>query len=284
MIHGMAQGGKDPSELKATWIDTLSQGLEKADEELPSDIKIDFPFYGDTLELFAKRTKLPDVQDVISKGHGQNDEFEQFMRNALDEMLAGSNITEDEVSKDAGDLPVAEKGPQNWKWIRAIARSIDRRFGDVAEFAIERFLKEVFLYVNTPGVTAAINSIVEEKTHPEETIIVSHSLGTIVGYKIALENKRRMKLRKIVTVGSPLGLNAINRHLGVPKNPAEYGWHNAFDPEDIVALHPLDDKHFPTDPEIVNNGEVKNPTENQHGIIGYLNDVLVARVICEAAL
>jgi hypothetical protein len=59
-------------------------------------------------------------------------------------------------------------------------------------------------------------------------------------------------------------------------------WYNAYDEGDIVALNPLKDPWFKTDPSINNYNRVKNHTDNRHGIVGYLNDVTVARCIAEA--
>jgi hypothetical protein len=44
-----------------------------------------------------------------------------------------------------------------------------------------------------------------------------------------------------------------------------------------AALYPLVD----VDPAITNNGTVGNQTSNRHGIVGYLNDRNIARVVCE---
>ena len=51
------------------------------------------------------------------------------------------------------------------------------------------------------------------------------------------------------------------------------------DDRDIVALYPLDTNNFPIDPEIENNTDIQNHTDNRHGIVGYLNDKEVARRI-----
>lgn len=51
----------------------------------------------------------------------------------------------------------------------------------------------------------------------------------------------------------------------------------------MVALNPLDDTFFYTDPPIINNNQVRNQTDNRHGIIGYLNDARVADIIAESA-
>jgi pimeloyl-ACP methyl ester carboxylesterase len=133
--------------------------------------------------------------------------------------------------------------------------------------------------VNLPVVTKGINAIVEAELTTEPTLVVGHSLGSVVGYKVICQNRDQMKLAGYVTVGSPLGIRAISTRLGIPENPAGDGWYNAYDDGDIVALNPLDDQYFPTHPPVTNHGGVKNSTDNQHGITGYLDDPDVAAAI-----
>lgn len=284
MIHGRAQGGKDPGELKQTWIETLETGLAAAGEQLPAGVKFDFPFYGDALDAFTEQASLPTPDDVVAKGTGQNREFELFLQTALDEIYRGSSLTEAQVTAEMTTGETREKGPQNWGWVQAIARALDKNFNGVSDWTIEKFLKDVFLYVNTPVVTKGINDIVESMIVDDEpTVVIGHSLGTVVGYRVLLANQGRLNAVKYITLGSPLGIRAISLRLGIPENTAREGWYNAYDDRDVVALNPLDDTYFPTDPEIVNNDAVKNSTKNRHGIAGYLDDADVARAIAQAA-
>ena len=51
-----------------------------------------------------------------------------------------------------------------------------------------------------------------------------------------------------------------------------------------IDRHPNEDLHFDKDnfdvaPEITNNGTVHNWTDNRHGIVGYLDDQNVAKVV-----
>lgn len=285
-IHGMAQGGKDPVTLKQTWIDTLNKGLAAAGKTLPDGVSFDFPFYGDKLVSFTSATALPMPKDVLAKGGpgGKDLKFEEFTESVLKDMLKQSVLTEKDVEAemDENDALVQEKAFQNWTWVRNIARAIDKHFPSMTEKAIEQFLSEVYLYVNSPGVTQSINAIVEKMLTDEPTVVVSHSLGTVVGYKVIMSNQSRLHLCKHVTIGSPLGIEAISSKLGIPENIALDGWYNTYDKDDIVALNPLNEKYFPTDPSIDNNNSVNNHTDNEHGIIGYLNDKNVAKVIADS--
>src|SRR5690554_3285713 len=205
-IHGRAQGGKDAEELKQTWIATLQEGLAAAGESLPDDVAFDFPYYGDALDKFTAQADLPTPDDVVAKGPGQNREFESFMQSALDEIYQGSDLTESQINAEM-TTELREKGPQNWGWVQAIARALDKHCTGASDWTIERFLKDVFLYVNRPAVTRGINEIVEAMiVDGEPTVVVAHSLGTVVGYQVILNNRPRLNVVRYITVGSPLGL------------------------------------------------------------------------------
>jgi hypothetical protein len=283
LIHGRSQGGKKPAKLEASWLDTLREGYRAANLPWPAALSVDFPYYGDELDRLVAQAALPAPEDVIRKGPGQNLQYEAFVQSALDEMRVNAAISDAEISAQLEPGAPQQKGVQNWRWVQAIARTIDRRWTSAATFTIDRFLRDVYLYVTKENVQRQIDRIVEDKITGEPTVVVAHSLGTVVAYKVILKNRARLDLRKIVTVGSPLGLKAISSKLGVPENPAgAAGWYNAFDRRDIVALNPLDATCFPTRPEITNNNGVKNDTDNRHGIVGYLNDPQVAGEIAAA--
>lgn len=282
LIHGRSQGSKNPQTLRETWIKTLKAGFKANNSTLPDKISIDFPFYGDKLDEFAAEAALPTPDDVVRKGPGTDREFEHFMQAALAEMKTTKALPDVEIQKFADPTDVQAEDIQNWGWVRAIARFIDDHFTDASDFTIKSFLEDVYLYVNIPKVTSGINKIVTDMLTDEPTIIISHSLGTIVGYKIILENLNKPNLVKHITVGSPLGIKAISSKLGIAENPVKLGWYNAYDREDIVALHPLDNEYFPTKPSIVNYSGVSNQTDNHHGIIGYLNNASVAKEVAAA--
>lgn len=286
-IHGRAQGGKDPAELRKIWIDTLEKGFQSIGQSLPENIVFDFPFYGDKLDELTKVANLDDPEGILAKayktkGPSSDKEYQEFLKSALDEIKQRKTLDDNKIEAES-DIPIKEKGIQNWEWVHAIATFLDKHFMDVSEFTIEQFLTDVYLYVNHPKVTKEINKIVEDMLTDEPTIVVGHSLGTVVAYKVIQDNISKLNLQKFITVGSPLGISAISTKLGIADNPAgDNGWYNAYDERDIVALNPLDDQYFPAHPMIQNYNKVNNHTSNRHGIIGYLNDKTVAVKISEA--
>ena len=283
LVHGIAQGGKNPSDLQNTWTETLQSGYKAAGIPYPSSLVVDFPYYGDALDARVARSKLPMPKDITPKGDAAASPYEEFLRSSLSEMQANAGISDDEVAAEAGPIPATEKGIQNWRLTQAVARLIDKRFTDFASHTIDDFLRDVYLYISDRNTMREINAIVAAKLTDEPTVVVGHSLGTVVAYKVLLEQRAKLKLRRYITVGSPLGIRTISSQLGVLQYPlADLIWYNAYDERDIVALNPLKDPWFKTDPAITNYNRIRNITDNRHGIVGYLNDATVAQCVAEA--
>ena len=283
LVHGRGQGARDAADLQDTWTRTLRTGYSAADLTFPDSLTVDFPYYGDALDARVAKSKLPLPQDVTPKGDAAATPYEEFVRSSLKEMQENALIPDAEVQAEAGPIPATEKGIANWRLTQAIARIIDRRFTGVSAYSIDTFLRDVYLYISDRNTSREINDIVVAKLTDEPTVVVGHSLGSVVAYRVLLEQVAKVKLRRYVTVGSPLGIRTIASKLGVLKNPAaDLLWYNAYDERDIVALNPLKDPYFKTDPEITNYNQIRNQTDNRHGIIGYLNDTTVAQRIAEA--
>lgn len=279
LVHGRSQGGKDPVKLRGEWLDALDKGLQKTGLKLPQNVQIDFPFYGDRLDEFVRQFELPADPAIVPKGSPAFDDFAEFRMEIADEMRTRSGITDAEVRAETRPGAVG-KGVQNWEWVQAIVRLLDRRLTGISQTTIEVFLRDVYLYTKRSPVRSAIDTIVATALKPDTAAVVGHSLGSVVAYNIL--NAAAGQVPFYVTVGSPLGIRAIRRTLGPIGNPLKRGWYNAFDERDIVALYPLDKANFDVDPAIVNNGGIQNWTDNRHGIAGYLDDADVAKTIQSA--
>ncbi|MFH7018635.1 hypothetical protein [Flavobacterium sp. FlaQc-47] len=275
LIHGRDQQGKDPSKLKKEWIDTLKIGLAKNSLELPEDVNIVFPFYGDLLDSFSKDVTNPgSITGVIAKGSIAEKQL-TFYFDILSEIALNAKIDDHKIKETS--ISIQEKGPLNWGWIQAILRALDAysSFGDTS---LEKFTYDVFVYLTIPEIRRQINEFILSSIKEGPTVIVGHSLGSVVGYNVLRELKGS-DVKKYITIGSPLGLKSIKAQLDTPlRMPSSVtgGWYNAYDERDFVALNPLDKKNFNISPSIVNSNHVNNQTKNRHGIIGYLNDAAVA--------
>lgn len=272
-VHGRAQGGKSEASLLSEWRKALDAGLASAGLTLGANLDFDMPFYGAVLDDFVKRADLPGPSEIVQMGGGADPRFEQFAQSALLEISVAGGIADAEIQQEMPDGP-QEMGPQNWEWVQAIVKVIDRKWPKFSGGTIERFLKDVYLYLDKPVVRKTIDAIVEEKLTTNRTLVVGHSLGSVVAYNVL--RRSQIDIAGFVTIGSPLGIKAISGQLGLPANPAGSRWLNAYDERDIVALNPLDEIHFPVAPKIENFAGVRNDTANRHGISGYLGDRVVA--------
>jgi hypothetical protein len=285
-VHGRSQQHKNASDLKQAWISSWSEGLSKGGLTLPiSEEDIRFPYYGDTLDALVRGVPDDEIPDVIIRGAGQDRQEEQFAAEVLREAQEQAGITDDQLLAASGD-PQLERGVQNWRMVRAIFRAIDERLPGGSGAALALATHDVYQYLRNPGIRDAIDDGVRNAISRErETIVVGHSLGSVVSYNLLRSEGEALgwRIPLYVTVGSPLAITAIKRALSPIAHPAcAEEWFNARDRRDIVALYLLDTQHFGVKPAIDNDDDVKNGTSNRHGISGYLSDKDVARKIYDA--
>jgi hypothetical protein len=220
-------------------------------------------------------------------------QFNDFMQHVLREVLAKKGISESKIREEVtnanqslGHNDIIERGLLNWKWVQGIIAAIDKYVPGTSGATVALATADVYHYLTKPGVRDVLETGVRQAiTVDVEHIVVAHSLGSIVAYNLLRRDGSQLgwRIPLFITLGSPLAITRIKRSLTPYRHPSCVGkWFNAMDPDDIVALHPLDYANFPIDPEIENKTDVENDTDNQHGISGYLKDREVARRIYEA--
>lgn len=281
-VHGRSQQGKDPEKLKTLWTETLKKGVDKYGGSLPNDISISFPFYGDLLDDYANQLQVPLTTDIQTKGSPPNSDFLTFQSNIAEEIRIKAGITEEQVDAEYGPNP-KEKGPQNWEWVQALLRAIDKNASGLSQGMLEVFMRDVYLYTKRAGVRDEIDRIVASELTEDPTVVVGHSLGSVVAYNVLRSSRDNLSVSLYMSLGSPLGIRAIRNEFRPLRFPSSAdAWFNAYDEKDIVALFPLDSTNFPVNPAIENYSGIKNHTSNNHGIIGYLDNKEVARRIMSA--
>ena len=296
-VHGRAQQQKDAVALKREWVAAWDAGLAKSGlrRAIPED-RIRFPYYGDTLHDLVRGVAPDRVAEIVVRGAGAapNPEERRAIVVHLDEARRRLGVSDAEVQAEAeaalrarGEPVVVERGPQNWGWVQALLSVIDRRVPGGSAASIALVTRDVFKYLTNPGLRDIIESGVRQAMTPGvESVVVGHSLGSVVAYNLLQRDGATLGWRVplFVTVGSPLAVTDIRVRVGPPRHPACAGaWFNAMDPDDVVSLYPLDERHFPgVRPPIENKTDVDNRTPNQHGIAGYLSDADVARRIHDA--
>jgi hypothetical protein len=290
MIHGRSQEKKDAIGLKAEWLAALGKGLAKSELTLPvGEGDVRFPYYGDTLSDLVDGKPLGEVAEVIVRGQADGEEA-RFRAAVLEEVRKAAGVTDDDVLREvSGD--VVERAWFNNERVLGLARLLDR-YVPGSGVTVSLATHDVYLYLKNAAIRDEIETgVMAALTPGVETVVVAHSLGTVVAYNLLrrMGQAQGWKVRRLVTVGSPLGVGEIRTSLksvGPLRCPeCVAGWFNTKDPRDIVALYPLTTEHFPLDPAtpgIENKMDVDNWTENRHGIDGYLDDGTTAKVIYDA--
>lgn len=292
LIHGRGQAGKDPSQLKAEWLQALNTGLANQQLQLPIDeTEVRFPYYGDVLRALTSGASAEEAGDVIIRGAGSSTE-DEFVRRALQEIVQerirravdAGELTLNQLRDLEGD-EIIERGALNWQWVQRGLEIIDRYIPFASGAIVATVTRDVHVYLSNPGVRDEIETGIERALDSEQqNVVVAHSLGTVVAYNLLRREgtAKGWKVPLLVTLGSPLGISAISEAL----RPVQYpqcvkSWFNAMDDDDVVSLYPLDDSRFPvaSGQQIENHTEVDNDTPNQHGISGYLKDAKVSHRI-----
>lgn len=278
-IHGRDQQGKDLVALQKVWEEALYVGLERAGISKPTSMTVEFPFYGDELDRLVKEMDAPLVSDVTTKGVGAQDDHEASFRGQLLTDIAKNAGVSDEEIAAAGNVAVQEKGPLNWKWVQGMLRVLDK--SPLGDPVLDRFTRDVYVYLTYGAVSKEVDKIVSDVLDGQRCVVVAHSLGTIVAYRVLSALGHKVDVQGFLTLGSPLGLKTIRNYLTAPlEMPAGVKkWRNAYDPRDAVALQALDATTWNIRPPIENQADVNNFTDNRHGISGYLDDAKVARWI-----
>jgi hypothetical protein len=281
MIHGRAQGGMDPAALRQTWIDTWAKGLSPGEAALLGKFDIRFPYYADVLDDMAEQANLS-LSEIQARGP----------TGAIDPQFAAFRAEIVEAAMDKAGLRATlmqeaayqDRGPMQWEWVQTILMKLEGVPG-LSGMMLERFTRDVWIYLKYPPVRKKINAIVKaELPASGDVFVLGHSLGSVVAYDV-VRTASAISVPLLMTVGSPLGVRKISELLDPRHFPTvAKSWYNAYDVRDVVALRPLDHANFNVDPAVENYGEVHNQTDNAHGIIGYLNNATVAQKLFEAML
>jgi hypothetical protein len=281
-VHGRQQEGLDPAVLKAEWRGALKRGIQGLGKNLSDRVEVAFPYYGDLLYKFARQFEIPLTSEVTARGGAVDDEFLAFQAGVAEAVREKIGVTLEQVDKEYGNNPRA-KGPLNWEWVQAILRAIDKHVRGVSATALEILTRDVFLYATRAGVRDEIDAIVKAVLTEAPTIVVGHSLGSIVAYSVLRTDSRALRVPLLVTIGSPLGIRPIRDQFRPLKHPAQVKtWFNAYDRRDGIALHALDSSNFPVTPPIENFDGVRNHTRDRHGALGYLEAKAVASKVWTA--
>jgi hypothetical protein len=287
LIHGRSQQQKDPQQLRLQWRSCLEASFDKAGLKWAEKVEIVFPFYGDDLDRMMRQVDAPLMTNILLRGDESVSGRDDLRIEILNEIIETRKISQSELNAHIeGDAMEKERaiqrGPQNWRFVLAMLRALDET--PVGGKAIDAITRDVWVYLTFAGIQDKIDAIVNAEISRERSIVVAHSLGTIVAYNVLTRLSAAPEIPLFLTMGSPLGIRAVTARLHKPlaSPPGVLRWVNARDRRDVVALHPLNANFFDILPPIEDFSDVDNFTDNRHSIEGYLADPYIAHCIHEA--
>jgi hypothetical protein len=289
-IHGRSQEGKSPTVLQDAWAQAMTRGFAAASLAPPGEWEIVFPYYGDLLFRLTEDVGRESFNTLVDRGAAAAAppaEEQEFMQELVFAIAEAKGISLDAIAKESA-ASVVERGIQNWKAVLAALRLLDRVEG-VGQTSIELFTRDVWYYLTKKGLRLRINEVVDNAIPTSEPcVLVAHSLGTVVAYNLLMNRAELSNVKGLVTIGSPLGIEAIYSRLPSDVTPRKApeglaSWFNARDPQDTVALYEISSSTFRGVPVVVNYSGAENRSDNHHGIVQYLEDRTIAKAIYGSA-
>jgi hypothetical protein len=285
-VHGRSQQNLNPLDLKAQWFSALNEGMKKINRQLPIDeAHVHLPYYGNTLMDLCRGMTPEQAAQVIQQGNASDEQERKFAMSMIGEMAQVALPPPELAAAPSGN--VIEQGVKEWSTVQWLLRRMDGVPGVNAE-AISLATHDVYQYLRQTGISIKIDrEVIKAFKSGVETVLVSHSLGTVVAYNVLRKLEVGARVNQFVTLGSPLAISAIKTALAPLSWPEPVvRWMNARDPRDVVALFPLVPPRFSvsgTDGRtIVDNSDVSNAKDDPHSIDDYLNDPSVAECIYKA--
>lgn len=277
-VHGMRQEKQNADQLRQAWKRALISSWGNA---AVSPYQLDMPFYGKVLADLTDTVEQAQ-NEIIARGE-DTQRFSVVEEAMLRNMQRAAGITDDQIRQELGQEIVA-RGPANWEWVQAIGRVLDKTFPAIGDWALG-LVRQVDAYLTRPHITKAVDDIVGPalfagQATGEPTVIVAHSLGTIVSYKLLRRAPRGCRVPLFVTLGSPLGIDVVKRHLLPPKlgrPDCVASWINAADERDYVALS--SQLHESYGAGVTDLPKVHNNHKDPHAIVDYLGQHVVAERI-----
>jgi len=282
LVHGINNQGKSSKQIIEEWIGALKTTLSPRQIDTIDNLNIVAPYYGNVLYEFTENRV-----ELVNKPVAQNievipSEETNFYNDFLNEVALEFGISEEDILREmkAGDDAIEQSLLHNRKFI-----SFVKLLEGISPWQGKHMIKliaQAYCYINNEDAAEAVDKIVSPDLKAEEpALILGHSLGTIVTYKI-LRDIDRDRRHKFLTLGSPLGIKAVKNGIGPrfekPKSVSD--WSNGLDKDDFVSFKRKLSKADYTG--IINEHDaIDNGKENPHSIENYLKDPWVVNTILE---
>ncbi|MFF3851365.1 trypsin-like peptidase domain-containing protein [Streptomyces sp. NPDC002328] len=279
-LHGRSQEGKDPGNLRREWAGGLNQGLVRAGLPPVDPADVWFPYYGDTLvQALTAHEAVPRIVEAPTATAAEVVAPATPTARAVYEEILGEAAVKWDMPREG--RPATERiglddvtGALQKRLSWLAARS------DLDTWAIALVFRDVAAYLDDRRIRdEVLDRVLETMPDTGEVVLVSHSLGTVVGLDLVTRLSPAVNVVHLTTAGSPLGLDGVYSRLlvGGPKRPDVVAdWLNVWSPKDAVAIGcPLGDDWA----DGLTDLAVVNARDRAHNIAEYLAHTEAARSI-----
>lgn len=274
LVHGINNQENSAEQIAREWIDAAASVASPAVIAKLKAAEVVAPFYGQALHDWTQARG--GVPKAIAQAAGDpGSEEAAFYLAAAQEIAPAVDVTEEQIERSSDPV---EQGLPHDRRLLALVRAIEAVSPLQGAVAL-RILPQAFVYLKRPGVADEIDTIVRRELLKGPAIVVAHSLGTIVTFKL-LRQGDCPEVPLYLTAGSPLAIKAVKNAIGPrferPKPVRR--WVNALDKDDAVTLgRRLEKATFCENVENIDS--VDNGDDDTHSIALYLKDRCVARVL-----
>jgi hypothetical protein len=199
-VHGVFWNWRSRQEMETAWRQAVSTGLDNRRLSHLSDYTFEAAFYGDYYNDGKGAGAGSSVLDVEP---GLETEMLLAMAESIDSSPAGTGTEQAKVA-----LPSTVQAA-----LTLLVRTT--YFGQATEEMVVSRVKQVRRYFDDPELRARIHAELAAAIAPDTRVLIGHSLGSLVAYE-GLRANPDWPVRTLITLGSPLGLPAIQRRLWPP--------------------------------------------------------------------
>ncbi|PZS15417.1 MAG: hypothetical protein DLM60_17370 [Pseudonocardiales bacterium] len=265
-IHGINMHRSRRVATAEAWRTSIVDGLVDLRSGHAESLSVEFAFYG----------HLYNDGKSDAEAHYTAADVEPGFQTELIEAVAAGVQNE---SEQPADTKLWLPSPLQ----RALAALQRSRLFDGCDSLLISFVKQVDRYVHDTDFRADVLDEVAKAMQSSPHVVIAHSLGSVIAYDWLQHNEPPVR-PGLLTLGSPLGFEAIRRRLDRPADRSRWpgtirSWTNIAAHHDAVAmvkkLAPL------YHPDIVDE-PCDNPRRSAHAALCYLGNIRTARTIDKA--
>lgn len=283
-VHGINNQDNTKAQIEKMWWDALT-GAWSTLGLPPKNPTISVAYYADVLAAGVRG----EMGGAVEMGPAANVSTGIAIE-LLKEYAEAAGVTQDELKQAAIaegiPLEAVEQGVPHEGWVISFAKLLERILPSKGKYIARLFLRQAAVYINNIPLAAKIDLLVKSQIfdgQPDPTVVVAHSLGTVVSYRLLAANP--LKARNVplfVTLGSPLSVAIVKPILppnGAMPTPPITKWLNGRHKEDFVTLGRAVKKKSIGFSGVIDETDIVNNDDDKHSIRHYLASPKIATAI-----